>query len=240
MAGVLSAPHAEAGIGNPIKKAKEKLGKAAEKATGQSSDQDDAANAEVVFDDATVELTEARITKILAGFDAVRKEGAGRPALVEKRNKLADERGKLEEKEGEKVRELQRKRGDIEVCYNDGYHEARDRKEQEYAQRALTDPALREKFTKIAQENNAAAARGDSAAIARANAAMFAEILPSAEDSAAVRKACGPLPPPSPAEVKLDALGKQVDDVDGQIRDIDDRIAKAQADNGGLTPEQWG
>jgi hypothetical protein len=234
------APSAHAGIGNPIKKAKEKIQKSTQKAVEEPAEPEESGDTEVVFDDATVELTEARITGILDGYEKAREAGAGRPALVEKRNKLADERDRLDEKEGEKVRELQRKRDDVETCYHDGYQAARDRKGEEYKNRALTDPALREKFMRAAQENNEAAARGDSAAIARINAVFYAETLPSAEDSAAVRKSCGPLPPHSAAEDKLDALDKQIGSLDGQVRDIDDKISQAQAKQGGLTPEQWG
>jgi hypothetical protein len=231
------APPARAGIGNPIKKAKEKLEK---KAVEQVAEPDEAGNAESVFDEVTVELTEARISGILSGYEKAREVADGRPPLVEKRNKLGDERDKLDQKEGEKVRELQRNRGDVETCYHDRYQAAQDRKTEEYKTRALSDPALREKFMRAAQENNEAAARGDSAAIQRINAVFLAETRPSAEDSAQVRKSCGPLPPHSAAEDKLDALDQQIGALDEQIRDIDNRVGEAQAKQGGLTPEQWG
>jgi hypothetical protein len=112
-----------------------------------------------------------------------------------------------------------------------------DRKTQEYQQKALTDPAIREKFAKVAMEHNAAAAAGDSAAIQKINAVLYSEILPSKEDSAAVRKGCGPVPSPSAEEKRLDALDKELSSLNEQIRNIDDQVSKEQ---GGLNPQQWG
>ena len=225
---------AQAGIGNPLKKAKEAIAKP------EKADPAPASVEPVVFDDVTLELTEERVTRIITAFKASTAAGSGRPAVVDKLNKLQDERGKIDEKHGEDIRELQRKRGDVEACYHDGYQEVRDRKTQEYSQKALTDPAIREKFARAAQENNAAAAKGDSAAIARINAVLYSEILPSSSDSAEVRKGCGPLPPISGPEAKMTALDKEIAAQTEQLRLIDDNVAKTQAKELKMNDQQAG
>ncbi len=231
----------EAGIGNPLKKAKEKLQKAAEKKAGVEEEvAAPADNKPVVFDDVALELTEARIQNILATLRKAAKTASSRAALVEKRNKPGTERDDLWEKEGEKIRELERKRGDIETCQHDGFQAARDRRSQEYTQRALTDPALLEKFKQLAMQNNAAASQGDSAAQARLHEGLMSEMLPTKEDSAAVRRSCGPIPPRSAAESRVEALDKEIAAFDEQIRALDDKVAASQSSEGGLTREQWG
>jgi hypothetical protein len=228
-----------AGIGNPLKKAKEKLQKAAEKKAGVESPAD-GADEPVVFDDVVLELTDARLERILTTFRKAAAAGAGRPALVEKRGKLLEEREQIWEKYDDKIMDLQRKRGDIETCQHDGFNEAQERRAREYSQRALTDPALLEKFKNLAAQNNAAAAQGDSAAQARLNAGMMAEILPTSEDSAAVRRKCGPIPARTPQENRMDAIDKEVASIDDQLRRIDERVAEAQSKEGGLDRDQWG
>ena len=136
--------------------------------------------------------------------------------------------------------QTQRKRGDVETCYHDGYQAVTDRKAEEYKTRALSDPALMAKYSKLAQENNAAAMKGDSAATNRLLRGMYEEILPSKEDSARVRNECGPLPPKSAAEQQMEAFDKQITAVHDSIAVIDDRVAKAQAKQGGLDQQQWG
>jgi hypothetical protein len=227
------APHARAGIGDLMKKAQDKVVKDTQK---KAVDQKPCPPVE--YDAVVVELTSERIKGILAAFEAVGAAGAGRPALVDKLNKLQEDRYKLDEKHGEAVRETQRKRGDVETCYHDGYNEVRDRKMQEYSQRALSDPALMAKYANLAKANEAAM-KGDSAAMNRVLQGMHEEILPSKEDSAQVRKSCGPLPPKSGPELQLETFDRQIRTVQDTIAVLDDKVAKAQANRSGLDSQQW-
>lgn len=230
----VSAAHAR--IGNPIKKAKEKL----QKAVGQEPEAStQAAGNDVVFDNVTVELTNERVEAIIASFEKAKEASAGRSALVERLDTKNQEHNKLMEKDGEAISALRAKRDDLNSCYHEGYEKARDRKMEEYKTRAMSDPQLMAKFAKIAQENNAAIAGGDTAATARANNSILAEMLPSREDSAQVRQSCGALPPKSAAETKLEALDKELESLNEQIRAFDQRVAKAQAKEGNLTEQQW-
>lgn len=224
------------GLGKIAKKAKDK---AAEAAGVKEEAPQKEGNKVVVFDDVVLELTEARLDRIIATFNSAKAASAGRPELVEKLNKVQDERGALWEKHGESIMEMERKRGDVETCYHDGYNEIADQRGQEYQQKALTDPALREKFMQISKEYGAAAARGDTVAIKAAQAKLNAVALPTREDSLAVRKKCGPVPPPLPAEGNIAALDKQIAGYNEQIRGIDNKVGAAQAEGGGMERDQF-
>lgn len=230
------ASPAGAGIG-PLKKLKEKAQNTVEKQVSPDASAQNAAGDKPVFDDVTLPLTDARIAGILDAFHKSQKITAGRPALVAQRNKASDERGKLLDKDGEAIQNLRSKRNDVERCYQDGYRTAQDKKSEEYKNRALSDPALRDKFTKAAMEYNAAAAKGDTAAVAKLNAILVGEVLPSKEDSAAVRQSCGPMPPKSAAEVKSEELDKRIASIDEEIRKIDEQV---QNESAGMNRQQWG
>lgn len=232
---VTAAP-AHARIGNPIKKAKEKL----QKAVQPDAATPDAAGDEVTFDNVTLELTNERVEGIVAVYMKAKEAGAGRSELVQQRAAKDTEASKLEEKEGDAMRALRNKRMEVEECTTQGYHDAQQKKAEEFAQRTASgDPKLLEKYAKIAQQNNAGVRAGDSTATARAQGGILEEYLPSSEDSAAVRKSCGPIPPKSPAEVKAEAIQKQIAELDEKIRQIDERIAKAQAKDAKMNDQQW-
>jgi hypothetical protein len=193
----------------------------------------------VEFDDVILELNSTRVEHILAAFHAAKAAGAGRPALVEKLYKANEDRGALMDKEGDKIQATRNKRSDVEACRHEGYQEAQDRRTEEYKARALTDPALLQKFQRAAAENNAAAAKGDSAALQRVMQVMHDEIAPTREDTLKVQQKCGSLPGKLPAEEKLEAFDKQIASYEEQIRQIDDKVADAQDKQGGMDRQQW-
>jgi hypothetical protein len=233
---VLASPASAARIGIP-KKVKDTVSKSAEQ---KASPQAQAAEEQVVFDDLILELTEERIGAVLAACGRVAAVSGGRPPLVARLDKANEERSKLFDKYEEKIRNDQNKRDEVEGCRHQELSAIRDRKMQEYSQRALTDPALRDKYAKLAMQYNAAAAQGDSTAIQTMQDAMAEEVLPSKEDSAKVWKDCGTMPPVSAEEKKLDAFDKEIASLNEQIRAIDQKIAAEQSsEKGAFTREQW-
>ena len=231
------APPSHAGLGDMMKKAKDKALKTADKKVEADAPKDPCKGPEL--DAVTLELTNQRVESILATFKAAGDAGAGRPALVERLNQLQDERNTLDEKYGEGIRDTQRKRDDVASCYHDGYQAAAQRRGEEYKARALTDPKLLEKYQKAAAQYNAAAAKGDSNAINKLNEVVLSEILPTPEDSAQVRKDCGPLPPRLAQELKIEELDKQIREINDQVAKIDEKVAKAQAKQGEMDGQQW-
>lgn len=224
---------ARAGI-NPLKKAKDAVTKPAEKKTTQKGSDEPP-----VFDEYTLELTEARIGAMLAACQKAAQAAAARQVIVDKLNKVQDDKYKLDQKEGEKVRELQRKRGDVESCYHDEYEKYIEQRRQELTSRAMSDPSSMSEFTKLLQDYSTASAKGDTAATNKASRAMLKWGAPTKADSAAVRSKCGPIPPHSAAEDQLAAYDKQIEALNKELRDADEKSAKEQAKASGMTAEQW-
>jgi hypothetical protein len=232
-----AAAPAQAGLGGLTKKAKDKATRALGQKAAPAS-QPEAAG-EVEFDDVVLELTNDRLDHIVAAFEAAQAASAGRPELARRLEQVKQQRSALWDKEGDRVRARRNQRDEVQVCLHDGYREAQDRRAQEYANQALTDPTIREKYTRAAAENNAAAAKGDSAAIGRIMQTFHEVSAPTRDDSLAVQRKCGGLPPRLPAEDKLDALDQQSASLEEQIRAIDEKVAEAQAEHGGLDRQQW-
>jgi len=228
------APSANARIGNPMKKAKEKLQKAAGLGDQEQTPEGD----DVVFDNVMVELTDERVVKIVATFQKYQAENAARQELTDKYNQKDQERNEFKGKNEEASQKLRDKRAEVEACYHEHYRNITERKARELAENPM-DPQRLARNAKLAQENNAAAAKGDSAAIARMQNALNSDFLPSKEDSVQVRTACGTPPPKSAAERRLEQLDQEAADQLEQIRAFDERIAKAQAKEGLLTSQQW-
>ena len=231
---VAVASPADARIGNPMKKAKEKLQKAAGlQSEGQTPEGDD-----VVFDNVVVELTNERVDKIVAAFQKASAQGAARQELVDQYNAKNAERTETSNKNEEAIRSLRDKRDEVGTCTQEGIRKITERKAMALAQNPM-DPQRLQKNAQLAAQYNAAAAKGDSAAIQKLQSALSAEGAASKEDSAAVRKTCGSPPPKSAAEKRLDALDQEIASLSEQMRKFDERIAKAQAKEGSLTQQQW-
>lgn len=239
--GLTTAADASAipGVGKLKKKVEEKAAKAAGVPEEKTVEETPGENT-VVFDDVVVELTGERLERIIATYKSAQAAGAGRPALVEKLNKAQGERSKLMDKHGDEIQNVREKRSQVDLCRHDGLEEMKNRKMEEYSQKALTDPAIRDKYTKIAQQYNAAAARGDSAAIKSAQDEMLSVVMPTHDDTIDVYKKCPSMPAPLPSEAQLDALDKQIASLSDQIRQVDEKVSEAQAEQGGMTREQFG
>jgi hypothetical protein len=227
------------GVGKLKKSAEEKAAKSAgvSQENGQEKGID---NNTVVFDDVTLELTGPRLERIIATYDKANSMSAGRSALVDKLNKAQDERSKYMDKHGDEIQKAREQRDEAERCRHDGLRQMTDQKMADYSQKALSDPAIREKYTQIALQYNAAAASGDTAAIKSAQDAIARVILPTREDTMEVYKKCPAVPAPLPSEAQLAAMDQEIASLSEQVRKFDDKIAQAQAESGDMTREQFG
>ncbi|MGH7682146.1 MAG: hypothetical protein ACRENN_09200 [Candidatus Eiseniibacteriota bacterium] len=221
---------------NPMKKAKDAVTKPAEKKVTQPPKGSDEPP---VFDEYTLELTEARVEGLIAACKKAAQAAGARQVIADKLSKVQDDRYKLDQKEGEKVRDLQRKRGDIEVCYHDAYQGCIEKRRAELTSKAMSDPSSMQEFTKLAQEQAMAQGKGDTVALQKATAAMMKWGAPTRDDTLAVKKKCGPIPPHSAAEDQLAAYDKQIEGINKELRDADEKAAKEQAKASTMTQEQW-
>src|ERR1043166_5081343 len=126
LAAIVIAPVARAGIGDLMKKAKEKASQAVAKKPAAETP----AAGKVEFNDVVLELTSERIEHILAAFKAVDQVTAGRLGLVQKQNQANSGRPQLFDKNEEAIRTARNKRDDVERCLQDGYKEAGERSEE--------------------------------------------------------------------------------------------------------------
>ena len=238
--GLAAASSASAlpGVGKLKKSAEKEAAKAAgvQPESGQEKGID---NNTVVFDDVVLELTAPRIEQIIKTYGDAKVVGSGRPALAEKLDKAQGERNKFEEKHGGEIQKSRDQRDEAEACRHAGLQEMADQKMAEYSQKALSDPAIREKYTQIAQKYNAAAASGDTVAIKAAQEAILQVVMPTHDDTMAVYKKCPAVPPPLPAEAQLAAMDTDIASISEQIRQIDLKVADAQAEHGEMTRDQF-
>jgi len=230
------APSAHAGFGDLVKKAKDK---ATKKAEVQEEEAAPGGDDQVVFDAYVLELTDQRLGNIVSAYQKAGAAEGARGAFVAKVTKIETERSDLLDKHWEKIQQMQQKRDDVEGCIQSGFKQAEERRLKEYAERALTDPALLAKYSRVAQENNAKIAQGDTTAMKRANQAIIEEMVPTREDSAAVRQKCGPVPPPLPSEIALAKLDKDLAAANDNLRAYDKKVAETQADTSGMNGGQF-
>ena len=234
---VASVP-AHAGLGDMVKKAKEKAAQAAGQTVAPAAPASESVAPK--FDEVTVELTEERVTKLLAAYQAANAASAGRAELVQKINKASDESAKIEQKSGEQIRATRNKRDEVNQCLHDAYQEEQNRRADEYRQKALTDPAIREKFTKAAAQYNARAAQGDTTAQQEIMKVIMSEVGLTHADSVAIQKKCGTPPPPMPAETRLAELDQQITSMQNELRAKDEKSADALSEGSGLDRQQFG
>ena len=234
---ILALSPAHAGIGDMMKKAKDKATQAVTGKTPAAATTP--AQGQVQFDEVTVELTAARLDKIVQVLQKASAANTARAEQVAQLDKLQAERQQVFEKNRKQIEGDRNKRDEAQGCYEQGYQQKASQKMEEYAKHGRSDPALLARHAQAAAQYNEAAAKGDSTAIAKLNAILASEMMPSKEDSAEVRAKCGPLPPKSAAEKKVEELDQQVADAQDAIRKSDAKSAGQQADGAGLTAEQW-
>lgn len=234
---LLAAATAHAGLGDLVKKAKDKATltvKPKNSTTGGPC-----TNEPVQYDDVTLELTPKVLDQVAAGLKASTAIDTERTKLLDRLTKASDEREAIWTKQGPQIEAARSKRSDVEQCYEAGYKQKLQETMQKGAAAATSDPARLQQYSERAKKYNEAVRAGDSTAIANAQREMYQDFLPSSADSAKIRQGCGVLPARMPAEDKLDALDKQISDIQTQIRAHDEKGASAGTAKSGLTSQQY-
>lgn len=222
------------GLGGLAKKAKEKVTKEKESDEEETGD-----NNSVTFDDMTVELTPARIDQVITALNEACAQAAGRAAVAEELNQAQQEQASFQEKHGEELQKVRDQRDEAERCRKEAITTLCNEKMMHYSQTALTDRANLDKFQKIAAKYNAAAAGGDSVAIAKAQTEMMAVMMPSHEDSVNATKNCPPVPGKTALEAQKEKLDAKSAAIFDKLRAIDDKVAAAQEKKGGMNRAQF-
>lgn len=233
-----AAPPARAGLGDLVKKAKDK---AAQAVVGKTTSGTPAANAATPpeFTDELLELTEPRLGHVMKGLEAGNKVLAARAPLVEKRNRLQDEAARLLDQHGKAMDAARAKHDAAERCWSDVLEEKTSARKEQMQATMMNDPAMREKMMALAMEMAEAQAAGDTAAMMKLQRQAEALTGPTREDSLAARQKCGPVPPLHAMDVKVRALRGETAAVEEQIRANDEQSVAAQVKASGLEPAQF-
>lgn len=231
------APPAHAGLGDLVKKAKDKAAQAvSNKATGKTAA---SGGGTVEFTDELLELNGERLDQVLKGLEAGDQVLAGRAALVTKRDRLRNEAGTIVNQHGPAMDAAREKHDTAERCWREFLDEKRSERDEEMRQKAMSDPAIREKMMGLTMRMAEAQAAGDSVAMSRLVREAEAMSGPTHADSLAARQKCGPVPPPHPMDAKVEALRREAAAADEQIRANDQKSIDAQVAASGLTAAQF-
>jgi hypothetical protein len=227
-----SAPAHAQGLGGLIKK---KIDKATAKDPAQQ-----AADAPVVFDQVTLEITQERIEKLTAAKRAARKfaEGPTGPAAYEKQFAVLDSRQTaIYEKQVENINGWDEKRRDYERCLDSAFSAIHDRKSSQSRYQAMSDPAAMRKAMELGQALAAAQQKGDTAAVRKIVEQLEGSKGPSKADSAEAGKACvNPVPPPLVKEYF--GLKRQADSLANLRQEADVQLGKIEETTSGMNSRQ--
>ncbi len=229
-------PESSHAIGVP-KSIKDKAAKAVGQKAGVT---DHAAGQNVEFTDVLLELTDERLDKILAGVHAAEATNKEHAVLVARKQRLLQEEADLLDKYGEAINAAQLKHDAAETCFEEELHERANKRSDEIGKRAMSDPALRQKYIEMGQRMGMAHATGDSVALSKVQAEMLSLLAPTREDSLAASKKCGPVPPLHPQAARLGGVREESGSIDASLRENEDQGNKLMSGGSGLTQEQFG
>lgn len=206
---------------------------AATRAVGVDTQPKCAANQAAVFDTVVLALTSARLDQVMKGLRARQQVLSGQRgapswnAMVSQRDAAVNAASNLVETKGAEMEAWRERRERITQCRDDAFGEKRQAREQSNMQRAMSDPDFMRRSVELSQRLMEAQQRGDTAAVNRlakeANDLMGA---PTREDTLAVDRHCGRVPPPPASQVQLDSLRALEDSLNAQLR-----LREQQADS---------
>jgi hypothetical protein len=254
------------GLSLPLHAATAQIGGLVKRATKKAADQQvekqvdkrvDAAassdpGAPPKFDDVTVELTNDRVSQIIRGLAAGRAvlDGANgapsRAALVARRDDAARKSAELSESNAKAFDAYYQKRDASERCRNDAISASRDKKQaaaeqrqKEFQQKAMSDPAFREKAMAVAQKLATAQQKGDTAEMKRLMAELGGVADDPKADSLAADKACGAAPAKPAAMAQVEQLDAQARKLTDEIRQLEEKSADTEVKESGLNERQF-
>ena len=222
---VVPCRQGQAQLGGLIKK------KAAQAAAGQVPAV--ATGPAPTFDNVILELTSARIDRVIAGKTAGRKlaTGPNSPAALRKKLEAVDEQqAKIYSKHVDDINGWDEQRRNAETCRDSALSEAHDRRNQESSMAS-------DKMRQLALDVARAQARGDSAEVRRLMKEVDAAGKPTAADSAQATRACPVSPAPAVVQQWM-GLKQQIDQLNDEIAKAEAAIKQAEQTASGLDDRQ--
>jgi hypothetical protein len=214
--------------------AEAQFGSLVKRAIGKQSPNPAVTGQAVAFDSVVLELTPARISKVIAGKHAARQiaDGPNGPAALQRRLEPLDARqAQIYAKHVAEINALDEKRQGIERCRDSAMSALADRK------LGTSTQADQQKLMQLGMAVAVANSRGDTAQARRLTDQLQRSRAPSAADSAAARQQCGSAPTPAVVQEWLD-LKAQIETLQQQIVVANQAIIDAEQETSGMTPRQ--
>jgi hypothetical protein len=204
------------------------------------------------FDDVTLELTDDRVAQIIRGLSAGRAvlDGANgspsRATLVARRDDAARQSAALSDQNAKafaaydaKRDAAMRCRNDASSAYREKYNKENEERQKEFQQKAMSDPAFRDKAMATAQKMAIAQQKGDTAELRRLMTELNGTAEAAGADSIAADKACGSLPPKPAARVQIEKLDAEANKLTDEIRKLEEQSAATEVKESGMTERQF-
>jgi hypothetical protein len=223
---------AHAGLGSMVKSAKDK----ATQATGQKP----AKGSPPKFDETTVELTGDMLDKLIACRKAANEVTKDRQKLVERSNQIQKELDDLQAKNHEAIIANTNKRGEVQNCRSVAFDELKQQKMMHIQERVQSNPQLIQRLSTVTAELSQAMAAGDTAKTSRLQQELDQIMGFTRADTLAIDKKCGQVPPVHPAQLRIDALNQEWNDIMARIRAMDEQTIQVEKDKCGMNEQQLG
>jgi hypothetical protein len=201
------------------------------------------AGAPDVYSNDLLELTEARLIKVIAGKQAGR-QFANSPrgaAALRARWEATEERwADLSNKNSTLLNAWADKKSVIMACRDSAFDEVRQRHKEAFERRAPTDRALIMKMLAISQAVQAAEQRGDTALVRKLEGEMEALTSPSPTptDSAAVTHTCGDVSAAPAIATQVEALYLEKESLKQQMQRAEVEVSRLEQTVSGMNDKQ--
>jgi hypothetical protein len=223
-----------AGLGGLTKSVKDKATQAAKPAPPAAK------GTPPQFDATTVELTGDVLDKLIACRKAANEVTRDRPKLVERSAQIEKELNQLQEKNHDAIFENGNQRNDVQNCRSGEFERLKGEKIGQLMVRAQGNAQLIQKLTDVSMATSQAYAAGDTAKASQLQRELYQLAGFSKADTLAIDKKCGQVPPVHPAQIRIDALTAEGNDVLAKIRAMDEQAIQVQKEKSGMNGEQLG
>jgi hypothetical protein len=192
------------------------------------------------FDDVTLELTQPRVAKIIAGKQAGKRiaEGPNGPAAIRAKTEALDARqAAIYKKHVDEINAWDEKRREVQNCRDSALSAIKDRRRNELMGRAQSDPQYRLRLADLARAMMEAQQKGDTAATRKAREAMDNLKAPSKADTAQAMSQCGEAGPTGLVKEWVE-LKSQLEELQGLEQQAEVAIQQAEQSESGMTNRQ--
>ena len=192
------------------------------------------------FDDVTLELTQARVAKILAGKQAGKQiaEGPNGPAAIRAKTEALDARqAAIYEKHVDEINAWDEKRRENQNCRDSALGAITERRRNELMDRATSDPQYRLRLADLARAMMEAQQKGDTAAMRKAQEALKNLKAPTKADTARAMSQCGVAGPTGLVKEWVE-LKSELEELKGLEQQAEVAIQQAEQSESGMTNRQ--